>query len=209
MNNPIQNIDENGQWFKKFLQKVWSWLKSLIPVEVTVSGTKEEKVGNSYVTKTVGKKYVGSSWSVISVDVATDMQGNISWDVGLGGPISFNFGNGGVSFKAEAGFFQHSAEGSVGLTENGNVFAEVGYSYENSNNEYVSLITGSEADVDWDKLTYELHNVIIGAVCVVCFIGGIAAAPNSGGASLVVSYSSAMVLIAMISNENNTGDNTL
>lgn len=208
-NDPIQNMDENGQWFKKFLQKVWSWLKSLIPVEVTVSGTKEEKVGNTYVTTTVGKKYVGSSWSVISVDVATDMQGNISWNVGLGSPISFNFGNGGVSFKAEAGFFQYSAEASVGLTENGNVFAEAGYSYENSNNEYVSVITGSEADVDWDKLAYELTTVIVVAGCVVGFIAGIAAAANSGGASLGVSYASAMVLIAMISNENNTGDNTL
>lgn len=86
------------------------------------------------------------------------------------------------------------------------MFAEVGYSYENSNNEYISMVVGSETDIDWDKVTYEYAPILVcGAIMVI----EIAFAGYSGGTSVVCSAAICLFIITMMPNENNTGDNTL
>lgn len=80
------------------------------------------------------------------------------------------------------------------------MFAEVGYSYENSNNEYISMVVGSEADIDWDKVTYEYAPIL---ACGAIMVMGIAFAGYSGGTSVVCSAAICLFIITMMPNENN------
>lgn len=86
------------------------------------------------------------------------------------------------------------------------MFEEAGYLDENSNNEYISMLVGSETDIDWDKVTYEYAPILVcGAIMVI----EIAFAGYSGGTSVVCSAAICLFIITMMPNENNTGDNTL
>lgn len=210
-NDPIQNTDENGQSVKKFLQKVWSFVKKLSPIEVTKSFTVKLDSENGYVSAKQTKKYIGSSWSLISIDIGKDTNGDTSWNVGVGGSLSFNFGSDGVSLKGKLKLNKKEIESSCGLSFNGKVFLEFGENYEITNDDTITYICGTEIDVDWGKLAQECKKALIEYNVARIIVGVIATVTvMSGGTAAAAGFATAAVLIAMIEKEDDDkGENIL
>ncbi len=207
-NDPIQNIDENGQFFKKIRQKIWKWLVNNFFVNISFTFSKKIDMGSGYIDLEETTPLVGNSWSLFSIDIGYS-SGDWSLNFGIGGPLSINFGSDGVYLKGEMDIYKRTVEMSAGFADNNTLFIESGGYKEVSENCNLGFKIGYEININYDKLAYAFATICVYGVTIVIAGSGVVAAPYTGGASTVVTAAAVCVLLTMIANENNSGDNIL